>query len=107
MRAGDLSPQQQWVHALALCESGGRDTIKVFDSNKKYSYGRLQFQAQTWLSYSDEFGTSMDNIYDGELQEVVATYILNNGGYRNWLNCSRAVSKKLGPYPVPEAGNSE
>lgn len=64
--------------------------------------GRLQFQMATWLSYSDEFGTTKENIYDGELQKTVAIYMLNNGGWRHWYNCAKKVSKKLGPYPMPD-----
>ena len=78
------------------------DDIRVLDSNHKYSYGRFQFQMQTWLRYSSSFHTSADNIYDGQLQEAVALYILNDGGYRNWFNCStKNVIPKLGPYPIP------
>ena len=101
VRAVTLTPQQQWVEALAQCESGGRDTIKILDSNNKYSYGRLMFQKATWLSYSDEFGTSMENIYNGNLQTTVALYILNDGGWRHWYNCAKKITKKIGPYPMP------
>jgi len=63
--------------------------------NDKYSYGVLQFQMATWLSFGKSFGTTADNIYDKSLQETVARSMLDNGGWRNWFTCA----KKTGTYP--------
>lgn len=88
--------KSMWIDRLAECESGNRADIKVLDTNAKYSYGRFQFQAGTWLAYGKPFGATMDNIYDGELQGRVVRSMLDDGGERHWYNCSRA----LGPYPL-------
>jgi hypothetical protein len=91
--------QRAWLDALEKCESTGSTTVRVLDSNDRYSYGILQFQAATWLSYSAQFGTSMENIYDKDLQETVAFHVLDNGGWSNWYNCGRGIITRLGPWP--------
>ena len=94
--------QEAWLAKLEQCESGGRTTVKVLDTNGKYSYGRYQFQAQTWLSYGKQYGlvASSTNqveplIFDGELQKQIAHKMLADGGRDHWFNCSRP----LGKYP--------
>lgn len=86
-----------WIRKLEACEDPtGNTTIKILDVNDKYSYGVLQFQMATWLSYGKKFGTTADNIYDKTLQESVARSILDAGGWHNWYNCT----KKIGSYPI-------
>lgn len=98
-----LTPQQQWENALIQCESGGKADIKVLDSNDKYSYGILQFQMATWLTYSTQFKTTPGNIYDPDLQKTVSLFMLNSGGWQNWYNCStKFVIPSLGTYPSPD-----
>lgn len=63
------------------------------------------FQMATWLSYSDEFGTTRENIKDDELQQIVAIHMLNNGGWRHWYTCAKKVTKKMGAYPVPDTSS--
>ena len=46
-----VDTKQVWIDALANCESGGDPTIKVWDTNDRWSYGLLQFQMATWLTY--------------------------------------------------------
>jgi hypothetical protein len=91
----DPDPKSIWIDALAQCESMGSTTIKVLDTNGKYSYGLLQFQMGTWLKY----GGTKQNIYDGVLQTKIARGILDDGGWGNWYNCGRIVRKTLGDYP--------
>lgn len=101
-RSADLTPQQMWVEKLAYCENRNH-VSRVLDSNDKYSYGDLQFQMDTWLRYSDTFHTRRENIQDPELQRIVALYILNSGGWRNWKNCAtKFVIPSLGEYPIPK-----
>lgn len=88
--------QFDWLHELEQCESTGSTTVKVLDTNDKYSYGVLQFQMATWLKYGKDFGTAANNIYDKDLQEQVALSILNAGGQDNWFVCS----KRIGNYPL-------
>ena len=87
------------MESLSECESGGSTTIKVLDTNGKYSYGLLQFQMGTWLKYKN-LGATRENIFDGELQKTIARSMLDAGGWRNWLNCSLVVKRSLGSYPV-------
>lgn len=84
---------------MGMCESGLRDHIKVLDSNDKYSYGRLQFQMATWLSYGKAFGATKENIYDGNLQDQVARAMLDKGLSYNWKTCAARTAKKYGQYP--------
>ena len=76
----------------------GSTTIRILDTNGKYSYGLLMFQMKTWLFYGKKFGATRENIYDGELQRKVARKILDDGGWRHWWTCSKAVTAKLGAY---------
>lgn len=93
-------PKEVWLHALAQCESQGSTTIKVWDSNNKWSIGKYQYQYATWAKYSKLFGTTRENITDGDLQDKVTRYILDNGGEDNWYTCSRIVQRDIGPYPL-------
>jgi len=56
-----------WISHLADCESHASTTVKVLDTNGKYSYGLLQFQMQTWLAYGKSFGATRENIFDAVL----------------------------------------
>ena len=76
--------------------------MKVLDTNNRYSYGALQFQMATWISYGKEFGATKDNIFDVGLQEKVARSMLDAGGWRHWYNCGIRVQKEYGAYPVTE-----
>lgn len=46
------------------------------------------------------FGTTRDNITDGDLQDKVTRYVLDTKGSGDWYNCTKTVSSKLGfAYP--------
>lgn len=93
-------PQLEWIEQLGNCESMGSTTVKVLDTNNKYSYGLLQFQMATWLKYGKDFGATKDNIFDPDLQKTVARSMLDAGGANNWYNCAHSVERKLGSYPL-------
>lgn len=103
----ELTPlQEEWLSKLEQCESSGSTTIKVLDVNNKYSYGRFQFQSQTFLGYGKEYGliaTSTTKaeplIYDGELQKQIAHRILLDGGEKHWFNCYNKIG-----YKYPKGG---
>lgn len=82
-----------------MCESRGDPQAAIVDTNGYWSRGILQFQLATWLAYADRFGTTRENVFDPELQEKVAIYILDNGGWRNWYTCAQKVEKRLGAWP--------
>ncbi len=92
-------PKSAWIDALAQCESEGSTTIKVLDTNHKFSYSVLQFQMATWLKYGKDFGTTKENIYDAGLQKSVARSMLDAGGADNWYNCNNELTKTIGAYP--------
>jgi len=92
------SSQDVWVYHLHQCENPN-NVVKVLDSNDKYSYGYVQFQMSSWLSYGKEFGATKDNIGDKDLQIQVAEDMLNKGLWRHWRTCATKVTKKYGAYP--------
>lgn len=86
-----------WIRHLEDCEDPtGSTTIRVLDTNNKYSYGLLQFQMKTWLKQ----GNTRDTIYDPDLQEQTAQAMLDAGGWQNWFTCAQHVEQKYGPYPL-------
>jgi len=87
-----------WINDLAICESRNRD-VTILDSNNKYSYGPLQFQMSTWLSYGKPFGATKANIHDTMLQHQVARSMLDAGLQYNWKTCAAKVKKMYGTYP--------
>ena len=87
------------VAHLATCESGNRSDIRILDTNNKYSYGLLQFQAETFTGYGygykllpqAEKGEYMNLIYDGEFQKSVAYKMLEEdiNNVRHWTVCAQ------------------
>lgn len=92
--AAELSPQDQWIKRLHVCENPD-DIPKVLDTNKRYSYGKYQWQMASWLNYKS-LGATKENILDETMQDTVTRYVLDHGGQGNWYHCSQ----KLGPYPL-------
>lgn len=94
------TPQEIWIDKLAWCESRGDDNAAIIDTNGYWSRGRFQFQLATWLAYGKKYGATRENIFDGELQEKVVREMLDNGGWRHWYNCGKAVRAEIGDYPI-------
>jgi hypothetical protein len=102
----ELLPEQvEWLKKLATCESNGSSTIKVLDTNSRYSYGVFQWQLESFMSYAKKYkmltedATEKDAlkiIYDYKFQRDLTIKVLNDGGQNNWFNCS----KRLGDYPL-------
>lgn len=92
-------PKEIWMDALAQCESHGSTTVRVWDVNDRWSVGKYQYQYATWLTYSKKFGTTKENITDGDLQDLVTRHILDNGGWKNWYNCGKKLNASIGAYP--------
>ena len=95
---GDLSEKRayyEWIERLAECESSHREDIVILDTNKKYSYGCLQFQKGTWDQYTKRYGLTHLDIMNCEHQKEVASRMLleNIGNWKHWYNCS---TKKIG-----------
>ena len=87
------------VAHLATCESGNRSDIRIVDTNGLYSYGLLQFQAETFMGYGygykllpqAEKGEYMNLIYDGEFQKAVAYKMLEEdiNNVKHWTICAQ------------------
>ena len=94
------SPKEVWLDALSDCENPqASTTLKILDTNKYYSYGLFMFQMGTWLSYGKEFGATKQNIYDPNLQRMVARDMLDKGLWRHWYTCGKIIQKSLGSFP--------
>lgn len=98
----ELSTSQvEWLAKLEMCESSGSTTIRILDTNKKFSTGSYQFQDQTFLENGKRYGliaTSTEKaeplIYSRELQTQIAhKMLLENEGWRHWTNCSKKIGK--------------
>ena len=97
--------QENIIDRLALCESGKdgkpRWDIKVLDTNKKYSYGGLQFQLQTFKHYGQKYGIFGDItdeaaerlIFREDLQRIIATKMLQDGETWHWKICYAKIIK--------------
>jgi len=101
MKVSNLhSDYPRLVAELSKCENYGKwDNRKIVDSNKKYSYGGLQFQKSTFLQYGHESAilpewideTNFETyIYDKDIQTLIAEYMIGKGiGKYHWVNCFR------------------
>ena len=90
------TPKQIWMDKLHDCENPN-NIPKIIDSNDRYSYGKYEWQMRSWLNYSKE-GATKENIGDDAMQDKITLYVLQNGGWRNWLICSERISKTM-EYP--------
>ena len=89
-----------WLKQLSICESQGKEHIKILDSNNRYSYGLLQFQMATWKQEGRKYlpwveEKELENaIWDGHLQLLVAKKMLQADptAWTNWKLCTRKLS---------------
>jgi hypothetical protein len=96
----DLSDKRafhDWIDDLAMCESSNREDIVILDTNKKNSYGCLQFQRTTWDHYIARYDLPYTDIMNCEHQKDLVSKMLeeNYGNWKHWFNCT---TKKIG-YP--------
>ena len=103
VKKGDLKPEVRqdmlgnyysWIDKLAFCESSNNEDIIIFDTNKKYSYGCLQFQTTTFELYSKRYGLNLD-IMNCNDQKLLANKMLmeNENNCRHWKNCTRKLGR--------------
>jgi len=78
--------QEIYLAKLMDCESSGSTTIKVLDTNNKFSFGAYQYQTQTWLSQSKLYGLNYTekDIYNYPKQKYLTHLILSDGGESHW-----------------------
>jgi hypothetical protein len=99
-----LSPEQvydaqmeQWLDRLQSDESGKNPLLVILDTNNKYSYGCLQFQAGTWAPYSRKYDVDKE-IMDCSAQRYVAKKMIKDD-YNAWRNWFTSVTKKTAGKP--------
>lgn len=102
-----LNPLDQWIEELVMLESRGKTNLKILDTNKKHSFGCLQFQKATFVEYGlkykffDSADDAVEKIYDCEFQKRLAKRMIEDDA-RNWRHWYTSVAvKKLGPPPAP------
>ena len=95
---------EEWIDQLAEAESGNDPELKILDTNRKYSYGCLQFQLSTFRQYSREYSLFKDSavnlrkeIYNCESQRKLAALMIRDD-YENWRHWRNTV-KKIGKPP--------
>lgn len=90
-------PISEFINQLVMMESGGHEDLKVFDTNKKYSYSCLQFQMATWLEQGKKYGinTTSENIMNCSLQKNVAYKMLkdNPNNWKHWYNSTMKIRR--------------
>ena len=75
-----------WLNKLSKAESGNDSKLVFLDRNNKYSYSCLQFQKETWNTYSKKFGIQGD-IMDCTKQKQLAVLMVqsNYNLWRSWF----------------------
>ncbi len=89
------------IEELAMCESSGREDLKIVDTNGWHSYSCLQFQFPTFKQYSKTYGIFpeaedadlMHLIGDCQTQKDLAYLMIKNDSknWSHWENCSRQL----------------
>lgn len=87
------------VEKLIECESGGKNVV-ILDTNGLHSYGILQFQKATFISYMKRYALApraeqkeLENfLQDSEIQRELAYRMLEEDpkNVRHWYNCAKA-----------------
>ena len=101
----ELSTSQvEWLAKLETQESSGSTTVRILDTNKKFSTGCLQFQDETFLIQGKKYKLIPESlekaeplIYNCELQYKIAHKMLLDGGEGHWFNSVKKL--QLGKYP--------
>lgn len=95
------TPLEKWLGLLSVCESNNREGIRILDTNNEYSYGLLQFQEQTFTSFSVAYNlfpnTELQELhnllYDGYSQKVLAREMIlrDYDNWKHWKNCVKKI----------------
>lgn len=105
----------KWLNRLEKAESdaSGNTRLKVLDNNNEYSYGCLQFQAETFLQYGKQYKLIPRELTDVEpliyscvLQKELATAMIK-GNYKNWQHWRHSVREVVGLPPYSEEKPAE
>ena len=91
------------LERLGACESGNSPDKVILDTNGLYSYGLLQFQLKTFMSYGVKYGILPATITTQEarnlimfpkIQKELAGRMLKDGFGYHWANCMKIISLK-------------
>lgn len=88
---------EEWLDRLQMDESGKSPLLVILDTNNKYSYGCLQFQMGTWVSYSKKYNVDTE-IMDCQGQRSVAKSMIKDD-WNNWKHWYTSVTKKTAGKP--------
>lgn len=91
----------QWLDRLETAESQNNTMMVILDTNDRYSYGCLQFQMDTFLTYSKEYGITGE-MMDCGIQKELATKMIQ-GDYSAWSNWYNSVKYRGAGYPPKES----
>jgi hypothetical protein len=90
------------IEELALCESSGRENIKILDTNGWYSHGCLQFQVPTFKQYCERYGIFPEAEYEDYINLIGDCQIQKDLAYdmikedpKNWGHW-KVCGEKLG-----------
>lgn len=87
----------QWLDRLMWDESNNKKMLVILDTNNKYSYGCLQFQAATWAYQAKKYGVTKE-IMDCDAQRYVARKMIDDD-WNAWVHWKTSVTKKTAGYP--------
>lgn len=95
-----------WLNKLVNKESEGREHIKILDHNNRFSYGCLQFQMETFISYARHYDL-LENTEDGEMENVIydcnlqkkLARLMIEEDYGNWRHWYTSVTSRNLGYP--------
>lgn len=89
------------IEELAMCESSGRENVKIVDTNGWYSHSCLQFQFPTFEQYVKRYNMLPDAEYedlvnmigDCEFQKELAYKMISESpdNWAHWEVCSRRL----------------
>lgn len=98
-------PKEAWIKSLHSCENVN-NIEKVLDTNGKYSYGKYQWQMDSWLEFKKQ-GATKENIDDSEMQDRITRYALDKGQWRRWFNCAKKIPFSYGSTPPTVSSYSQ
>lgn len=79
------------IAELIDCESDGR-SIRIIDTNGKYSYGILQYQKSTWDGWSRESGIKGDPMVPEDAIRMARWAIAQGDTYLGQWSCAHILA---------------
>ena len=94
-----LDSQPQYIKDLIKCESRGNSKAIHYNDGGSHSYGLVQWKEDSFYRYNKIYKVLPDleryevlNIIMDETAQIeLAKKVIENGGWRNWLNCGLKI----------------